>query len=89
MSHEYAACALVELRQIGQPPSGTAPVVQHAPAAFNRIEVVAAPGRPARQATLFVPVGQRRREFVRSVDAPAVDDPPHRFPGLAQERQPL
>ena len=45
MSHEHAARSLVELMQIGETPSGPNPVLHHAPEAFNRIEVVAAPGR--------------------------------------------
>ena len=45
MRHEYAACALVELMQIGKAPSSADPVLQHAPEAFDGIQVVAAPGR--------------------------------------------
>ena len=44
MRHEYAACALVELLQIGKAPSRADPVLQHAPEAFDGIEVVAANG---------------------------------------------
>src|SRR5262245_42745294 len=39
MIREYSTRALLELRQIGTRPSGTAPVLHHAPEACNRIEV--------------------------------------------------
>ena len=45
MRHEHTARALVKLMEIGKTASGTDPVLQHAPEAFNRIEVVTAPGR--------------------------------------------
>ena len=45
MRHEDAACALIELMQIGKAPSSADPVLQHAPEAFNGIQVVAATGR--------------------------------------------
>jgi hypothetical protein len=41
MSHEHSTRALVELRQIGKTPSGANPILQHAPEAFDGIEVVA------------------------------------------------
>ena len=44
MRHEHTARALVELRQIGETPSGADPVLQHAPEAFNGIEVMSATG---------------------------------------------
>ena len=58
MFHEDSTRAMVELMQIGKTPSGTEPVFHHAPEAFNRIEVVAAPGRQEMQAKLLVPVHQ-------------------------------
>ena len=45
MSHEYAACALIELMQIGKALSGTDLVFHHAPEAFNGIEMVSTPRR--------------------------------------------
>ena len=45
MSHEYAACALIELMQIGKAPSGTDLVFHHAPEAFDGIEMVSTPRR--------------------------------------------
>jgi hypothetical protein len=46
MIRESATCALVELRQIGKTPASTDPVLQHAPEAFNGIEVVQTVPRP-------------------------------------------
>ena len=85
MSHEYSTRALVELMQIGKTPSGADPVLQHAPEAFKRIEVVTTVGRQEMQPKLFVPVCQRRRELFRPVDATAVGDHNHLFAGVATE----
>jgi hypothetical protein len=72
MSREYSTRTLIELRQIGKTPSGTEPVFHHAPEAFKRIEVVATRRRHERPPQRLVPVGQRRREPVRPMDATAV-----------------
>jgi hypothetical protein len=72
MPHEHAARALVKLMQIGKTPSGTAPRFHHAPEAFNGIEVVPAPGWQSMQPKLLMPVCQRGRELVRSVDTTVV-----------------
>ena len=85
MSHEYSTRALVELRQIGETPSSTDPVLQHAPEAFNRIEVMTTVGRQEMQPKPLVPVGQRRRELFRPVDATAVGHHDHLFAGVAKE----
>ena len=85
MSHEYSTRALVELMQIGKTPSGADPVLQHAPEAFNRIEVVTTVGRQEMQPKLFVPVCQRRRELFRPVDTTAVGNHDDLFPGVAKE----
>ena len=85
MSHEYSTRALVELLQIGKTPSGADPVLQHAPEAFNRIEVVTTVGRQEMPPKLLVPVWQRRRELFRPVDATAVGDHGHLFAGVAKE----
>jgi len=45
MRPEHAARALVEVMQIGTASSGPDPVFQHAPEAFNGIEVVPTMGR--------------------------------------------
>src|SRR5215218_1461362 len=45
MRHEHLPCALVELMQIGKTPSGTDRILQHAPEAFNGVEVMATMGR--------------------------------------------
>ena len=86
MRHEHLPCALVELMQIGKTPSGTDPVLEHAPATFHRIEVMAAMSWQAMQPKPLVPVGQRRRQFVCPVDATAVDDHDHLLPGCAEGR---
>ena len=85
MFHEDSTRAVVELMQIGKTPSGANPILQHAPEAFNRIEVMTTVGRQEMQPKLLVPVGQRRRELFRSVDATAVGDHDHLFAGVAKE----
>src|SRR5262249_45042871 len=89
MRHEHAARALVKLMEIGKASSGTDPVFHHAPEAFNRIEVVTAPGWQDIQAKLLVPVRQRGRQLVCPVDATAVNDHHDLFPGMAKERHHL
>ena len=85
MIREDATCALVELMQIGKTPSSTDPILQHAPKAFNRIEVMPTVGRQEMQPKLLVPVCQRRRELFRPVDATAVGDHDHLFASVAKE----
>jgi len=85
MRHEHAARAVVELRQIGKTPSSADPVLQYAPEAFNRIEVVTTVGWQEMQPKLLVPVSQRRRQLVRPVDATAVGDHDHLFPRMAKQ----
>ena len=85
MIREYSTRALIELMQIGKTPSGTDPVFHHTPEAFNRIEVGATMRRQEMQPKLLVPVGQRRREPVRPMDATAVGDHDALFPGVGKE----
>ena len=85
MIREDATCALVELRQIGKTPSSPDPILQHAPEAFKRIEVMPTVGRQEMQPQLLVPVGQRRRELLRPVDATAVGDHDHLFASVAKK----
>ena len=85
MSHEHVARALIELMQIGKTPSGTDPVLHHAPETFHRIEVVAAMRRQEMQPKLLVPVCQRRRQLVRPVDATAVGHHDHLFARVAKQ----
>jgi hypothetical protein len=85
MIRKYATRALIELMQIGKTPSSTDPVLQHAPEAFNRIEVVATMRWQEIQPKLLVPVGERRRELVRPMDATAVGHHDHLFAGVAKE----
>ncbi len=51
----------------------------------NGIEVMSAPRRQEMQLKLLVPVGQRRRELMGSVDATAIDDHDHLFTDAAEE----
>jgi hypothetical protein len=85
MIREYTTCALVELRQIGETPASTDPVLQHAPEAFKRIEVMPTVGRQEMPPKLLVPVGQRRRALFRPVDATAVGDHDDLFARVAKE----
>jgi len=85
MLREYSTRALIELMQIGKTPSSPDPVLHHAPEAFNRIEVVATMSRQEIQPKLLVPMGERRRELVRPMDATAVGHHDHLFAGVAKE----
>ena len=85
VSHQHWARSLIELMQIGKTPSGADPVLPHAPEAFNGIEVKSTPRRQEMQLKLLVPVGQRRRELMGSVDATAIDDHDHLFTDAAEE----
>src|SRR5262249_36474282 len=85
MLHEYSSRALIELMQSGKTPSGPDPVLQYAPEAFNRVEGVATMRRQERQPKLLVPVCQRRRKPVRSMNATAVGHHDHLFAGGAKE----
>ena len=89
MIRKYATCALIELMQIGKTPSSTAPVLQHAPEAFNRVEMMPTVGRQERQPKLLMPVGQCRGQFVCPMDATAVDDHHALFRGVAKKRHQL
>lgn len=89
MCHKHAARALVELMAIGKTPSSPNPVFHHAPEPCNRIEVMTSPDRQEIQAQLLVPVRQRGRELVGTVDATAVNDHDNLLPGVAKERHPL
>ena len=83
MLQEHAACTLIELRQIGKTPSSPNPLLEYTPETFNRVAVVATAGRQEIQPQLLVPVGQRRPQFVRPVDAAAVGDHDDCFCGFA------
>ena len=85
MLRKYSTRALIKLMQIGETPSGTDPVLHHAPEAFNGVEVVPTMRRQEMQPKLLVPVGQRRRELLRPMDATAVGHHDHLFAGMAKE----
>jgi len=81
MVHEHAACALIELMEVGKTSSSSDLILHHAPEAFNGIEVMSTARWQEMQPKLLVPVGQRRRELMRSVNATAVDHHDDGFPG--------
>jgi len=70
--------------EVGKTPSSSDLLLQHAPEAFHGIEVMATSRWQAMPPKLRVPVGQRRRERGRAVNAAAVDHHDHRFPGGAK-----
>ena len=45
MRHEHLAGALVELLQIGKPPSGADRILHHPPETFHGVEVMTTVGR--------------------------------------------
>ena len=79
----HAPVALLEIRKTAASPQLVLP---HPPKAFKGMAGVAASGGPARQPPARRPMGQRRGERVRPVDAPALDDHHPRFPGGANRR---
>ena len=85
MGHEDLPGALIELLEISKTPSSSNPLLHHPPKAFDGIEVVATMRWQEMQPKLLVPVGQRRRELVRPVDATAVGHHDHLFAGVAKE----
>jgi hypothetical protein len=85
MLRKYSTRALIQLMQVGKTPSGTDPVLHHAPEAFNGVEVVPTMRRQEMQPKLLVPVGQRRRELMRPMDATAVGHHDDLFAGMAKD----
>ena len=75
--------------QIGKTPSGTDPVFQHAPEAFDGIEVVSTQGWEYIQAKLLVPVRKRRGELVCPMDPTAIDCHDDLFPCATKDRHHL
>src|SRR5262245_14324729 len=84
MRHEHAACAPVELLEIGETAAGSNSVLQHTPEAFSRIEMVTAAGWEELQPKAPLPMGERRGECVRPVDATAIDDHHDLFAGCTE-----
>jgi len=74
MCHEHATHAPAELLEIGKTAAGPNLILHHPPKAFNGIEMVAASGWQALQPKVRLPMGQRRGECVRPVDATVIDD---------------
>src|SRR5262245_11616585 len=71
--------------EIGKTPARANAILHDAPEAFDGIEMVPTAGRQEMQPKLFVPVGQRRRELFRPVDATAVGDHDDLFARVAKE----
>jgi hypothetical protein len=84
MRREYLASAVVELMQIRETSSGTNRVLQHAPKAFDGIEVMATMGRQEMEAKLVVVVLKGGVELVRSVEPAPIDDHHDLFAGGAE-----
>ena len=87
LRHESSARALVELVQSGKAPSGANLVLPHPLEAFNGMQGVTTVSREHIPPKLFVPVGQRRRELLRPVEATAVGDHDHLLARVAQAGQ--
>jgi hypothetical protein len=80
MRHEHLTRAVVKLLQMRKIPPGPDLVLHDTPEAFDGIEVVAAVGWQDMQPKPILPVGQCRRQFVRPVDATAVNHHNDLFP---------
>src|SRR4029453_18241435 len=89
MRHKHLPCALVELLQIAQTPSGADGVLHHPPEAFDGVEVMAAVGRQAREASRAVIVVEGGVELVRPMDPAAINDQHDLFPRFLEGRHPL
>jgi len=77
MHHKHAAHAPGEWLEVAKTAPSSNLVLQHAPEAFNGIEVVAASGGQELEPKSAMPMGQRRGERVCAVDATAIDDQHH------------
>jgi hypothetical protein len=89
MRHEHSARAVVELMQIGKTPSGADPVLQHAPEAFNGVEVMATMGRQEMEAQLALIVVEGGVQLMRPMDPAPVDNHDDVFAGFAEDRHHL
>jgi hypothetical protein len=74
MCHEYLACPLVELLKMAKTSSGSDGVLHHPPEAFDGVEVMAAVGRQEMEAQLAMIVVEGCVEFVRPMNAAAIND---------------
>ena len=88
MCHKHLACALVEQREISKTSSGPDRILQHAPEAFNRVEVVPTMGWEAMEAQLVVVGLKGRVELVRPMQPTAIDDHHDLFVGVAEGGHP-
>jgi hypothetical protein len=84
MGHEHTTRAPIQLLEIGKTAASSDRVLQDTPEAFNRIQMMAAAGGQELQPKAPLPMGERRGERVRPVDATAIDDHHDLFPGGAK-----
>ena len=85
MGHEHLACAVVELMQIRETPSGADRAFHHPPEAFDGVEVVPTMGGQKMEAKLLVVVVERCVELVRPVDPAPVNDHHDLFVRFAED----
>jgi len=88
MRHENPAGALGALGKIATTSSRTHGILQHAPQAFERVEVMATMGWEARQATCAAGVVEGRVAFVRPMAPTPSDHHHHLWLGFPAGRQP-
>src|SRR5438132_7292064 len=81
MRHEHATNAPIKLLEIRKTATSPDLVFQYTPEAFNRIEMVTASDWQELQPKAPLPMRERRGKRVRPVDATAIDDHHHLFPG--------
>jgi len=73
MRHEHTACSLVELTEIGKIPSSADLILDHAPEAFNGIEVMPTMGWEEMEAKFAMVVVEGRVELMGSMNPAAID----------------
>src|SRR5215470_4234264 len=84
MRHEHTTHAPVKLLEIRKTAPSPDLVLQDTPEAFNGVQMVTASGGQELQPKAPLPMGQRRCEGVRAMDATAIDDHHDLFAGFAE-----
>ena len=84
MRQEHTTRTPGELLESGETAAGPPLVLQHTPAAFQGLALVAASGGQARPPPAPLPRSQRRGARVRPVDTPTLDDHHDRVPRRAK-----
>jgi hypothetical protein len=82
--HKHLTCALVELIQSGQTPSGSDRLLHHPPEAFHGVEVMATMSGSAMAAQRALLVVEGRVQLMGSMDTAPVDDQHDLCPGCAE-----